>query len=330
MRRVALALLYAVAALLLVSAASLSFFLWQADQRERHRALDVAPSTGRYVKAADVNVFIQELGPASGPVVLLVHGTGAWSETWRSSIEVLAAAGFRAVALDLPPFGYSERPSRPSYTKSDQARRIVGVLDALNAPRVILVGHSFGGGPTVEAALVAPERVAALVLVDAALSIAADDTSPPSPLLRGLLNITPLRDGVVATFLTNPRFTRRLLQAFIADPIHATDERVRVYQAPLSVRGTTAAISEWLPELIAPQASARSELPASYRSLAIPLVAIWGDLDTITPLAQGQRVVALVPHARLEIIPGAGHIPQIESAKTFNRVLVESLERLRQ
>jgi pimeloyl-ACP methyl ester carboxylesterase len=204
------------------------------------------------------------------------------------------------------------------------------VLDALNAPRVILVGHSFGGGPTVEAALVAPERVAALVLVDAALSIAADDTSPPSPLLRGLLNITPLRDGVVATFLTNPRFTRRLLQAFIADPIHATDERVRVYQAPLSVRGTTAAISEWLPQLIAPQVSARSELPASYRSLAIPLVAIWGDLDTITPLAQGQRVVALAPHATLEIIPGAGHIPQIESAKTFNRLLVESLERLRQ
>jgi pimeloyl-ACP methyl ester carboxylesterase len=329
--RIARALLLVIAASLLIAAATLAVFQWQADQREQYSAASIAPRSGRYVNAADVRVFIQESGPATGPVVLLIHGTGAWSETWRPSMDVLAATGYRAIALDLPPFGYSERPLQPRYSKAAQARRIIGVLDALDVPRAMLVGHSFGGGPTVEAALVAPARVKALVLVDAALSIAEEDSAspePPTPLLRGLLAIQPLRDGVVATFLTNPQFTRRLLQAFIADPVHATDERVRIYQQPLTVRGSTAAIGQWLPELLAPQASAQSERSSAYRTLAMPLVAIWGDLDTITPLAQGKRLVSLVPQAKLEVIPMVGHIPQIESPAAFNRLLVETLQLL--
>jgi pimeloyl-ACP methyl ester carboxylesterase len=328
--RVARALLLVIAAFLLIASATLAIFVWRADQREQYSAANAAPRSGRYVKAADVNVFIQESGPAYAPVVLLIHGTGAWSETWRPSMDALAAAGYRAVALDLPPFGYSERPLQPRYSKADQARRIIGVLDSLDVPRAILVGHSFGGGPTVEAALVAPDRVKALVLVDAALSIAEDNASPqpPAPLLRGLLAVRPLRDGVVATFLTNPQFTRRLLQAFIADPVHATDERVSIYQQPLTVRGSTAAIGQWLPELLAPQAGSQSEGPSAYRTLAIPLIAIWGELDTITPLAQGKRLVSLAPQAKLKVIPLAGHIPQIESPTVFNRLLVETVRLL--
>ena len=135
-----------------------------------------------------------------------MHGTGAWSETWRESLDTLAAAGFHAAALDLPPFGHSERPARPRYSRADQARRILGVLDALGARRAILVGHSFGAGPTVEAALLAPERVRALILVDAALSIRPDGVPPrPAPAaVRTLLAVTPLRNALVATFLTNP------------------------------------------------------------------------------------------------------------------------------
>jgi pimeloyl-ACP methyl ester carboxylesterase len=175
-----------------------------------------------------------------------------------------------------------------------------------------------------------PARVRALVLVDAALGIVADgDTpAPPSALIRTVLAVGPLRTGLVAAFLTNPRFTRRLLQGFVADPGVATDERVAVYQRPLTLVGSTAAVAAWLPELVAPPAPSRSESAAAYRTLTMPVTAIWGDRDTVTPLAQGEQLVALVPHGRLEVLPGVGHIPQIESPAAFNAVLVRALTAL--
>jgi pimeloyl-ACP methyl ester carboxylesterase len=308
-------------------AAILAFFRLQAHERETHEAANVAPPTGRFVKAADVEIFVQEMGPADGPAVLFVHGTGAWSETWREAMTAVAGAGFRAIAIDLPPFGFSSRPSNGAYAPADQGRRIIGVLDALQIPRAVLVGHSFGGGPTMEAVFDAPGRVRALVAVDVALGI--DAPTEASPVVSGLLGFSPLRDGVVATFLTNPAFTRRLLASFVADPGVATPERVAIYQRPLAVRGSTRAIGEWLPVLIALAGTPRSATAAPYRELAMPVLVVWGDLDAITPLPQGTGLAKLIPGARLELLTGVGHIPQIENPQRFNAVLVRFLAGLK-
>jgi len=330
LKRILRAALVSAAVLLGLAAATLGAFRWEAARREVRLATEAAPPTGRFVKAGDVDLFVQEAGPADGAPVLLVHGTGAWSETWRAALSVLALSGYRAIAIDLPPFGYSQRPSTPRYGKRDQGRRIVAVLDALKIPRAVLVGHSFGAGPTVEAVLLAPDRVQALVLVDAALGIGPDDGAAPKPPLplRALLAVAPLRDALVATFLTNPLFTRRLLEQFIADPAHATDARVAVYQRPLSVRGSTRAIGEWLPALLTPTEVAASERPASYRRLTMPVYLIWGERDTITPLAQGRRLARLRPGAILETMPQVGHIPQIEDPAAFNALLLKFLAEL--
>ena len=304
---------------------------WMASRRETQVAASAAPTGGRFVPAGDVQMFVQEMGDPAAPAVLFVHGTGAWSETWRPAMAAVAGAGFRAIAVDLPPFGYSQRPDPPRYAKADQGRRIVAALDGLGVARVILVGHSFGGGPTTEAALLRPERVEALVLVDAALSIrdpAVPDSRPPAVARLGLAT-RPFRDAMVATFFSNPRFTRRLLQSFIADPAVATPERVAVYQRPLTLQGTTRAFGEWLPELLAPAAPSRSEDPAAYATLGLPLAIIWGDRDTITPLEQGRRLAALAPGATLDVLPGVGHIPQIEDPRAFNDLLVKVLRRVR-
>jgi pimeloyl-ACP methyl ester carboxylesterase len=300
---------------------------WQADRRETLTAAAVAPRSGRYVKAHDVELFLQERGDAARPAVVFVHGTGAWSETWLPAMDAVAAVGFHAVALDLPPFGYSQRPDPPTYDKATQGRRIAALLDSMGLTRPVLVGHSFGGGPTVEAVLLAPGRVRALVLVDAALGIRGEGQAPSagSPIARAVLSVRPLRDALVAAFFSNPRFTRRLLQGFVADPSVATDERVAVYQRPLAVRGTTRAFSAWLPALVLPDTAARSEDPAAYASLRLPVVALWGDRDTVTPLAQGERVVSLVPGAQLVVLPGIGHIPQVERPAAFEGALVAAL-----
>lgn len=315
---------------ILAIALVLAGFRWQADRREVQAAATLAPEGGRFVRAADVEIFVQEVGPAGAPAVLFIHGTGAWSETWRDSLNAAAKAGWRAIALDLPPFGFSRRPADGRYAPQEQGKRILGVIDSLKLPRVVLVGHSFGSGPAMEAALLAPERIRALVLVDSALGLG--DGTPQkeeaSALVDGILGARLLRDALVATFLTNPIFTRKLLESFIADPVHATDARVAIYRRPNSVTGTTPAIGLWLPVLLAPAGATPSRNPASYSALRMPALVIWGDRDTITPLAQGNHLAGLIPGAKLAVLAGVGHIPQIEDPAGFNRTLVAFLSEM--
>jgi alpha-beta hydrolase superfamily lysophospholipase len=98
-----------------VAIALLAAFRWGAARRERESASQGAPTGGRFVQAADVQMLVQEAGDRAAPAVLFVHGTGAWSETWREAMNAVAAAGYRAIAVDLPPFGYSQRPDPPRY-----------------------------------------------------------------------------------------------------------------------------------------------------------------------------------------------------------------------
>ena len=300
---------------------------WQASARETQTRLEAAPSTGRFVRAADVDVFIQEQGASDAPVVVFMHGMGAWSQIWRPTLAAVAHAGFRAVAIDLPPFGYSERPVATAYGRQAQARRIIGVLDALGAQTAVLVGHSFGGGPTMEAVLQAPSRVAALVLADAAIGL---DATPGNSSLPGLiLGTQTVRDTLVSATVTNPRMTGRLLAQFVADPAAVTDERVRMLQAPLVLQGATSAFGDWLFEFTTSTERPLSQSSQSYRALTVPALIIWGDRDTTTPLAQGQRLKDVISGAELAIMPGVGHMPQIEDPPLFERLLVAFLQKQR-
>src|SRR4030095_3612784 len=91
----------------------LGYATMKRSQRERMTVEALAPATGRWVDVGDSRLFVQEWGPANGPVLLLSHGTGAWSGTWFELPGALAAAGWRVVGGDLPPLGFrvAERPA---------------------------------------------------------------------------------------------------------------------------------------------------------------------------------------------------------------------------
>jgi pimeloyl-ACP methyl ester carboxylesterase len=315
----------ALGVLVLVLVATLGAFYVAALARERQSAEEAAPPGGRWVSGGDVRIFVQERGPANGSVVLLVHGTGAWSSMWEPTMTALAAQGYRVVALDVPPFGFSERPADGSYDPPSQGRRIAAVMTALDVTNVTLVGHSFQARATVEAAFDAPERVRRLVLVDAALDVHAS-TEKEGWLLRGALAVRPLREAIVATTLADPLATRALLKSFLANDSAATPERVAMLQRPLVVRGTTHAAGLWLREFLAPEAPSRSNDASSYASLPMPVSLIWGEKDTVTPLAtKGAEVQRLLPNATMAVVPRAGHIPQIEEPEAFNAALLSTL-----
>jgi pimeloyl-ACP methyl ester carboxylesterase len=314
--------------LVLLAGAALAAFRVAADRRESRARAEIAPVAGRFVRSAGLEIFFQEAGPPDGPAVVLVHGTGAWSGIWQETMQILTESGFHTIAIDLPPFGFSERPVPAEYGTEAQASRIIGVLDSLGLARVTLVGHSFGARPTVEAALRDPGRVRALVLVDAALGIhgpaAAGDASLP---LRALLSTELVRDVLVSATLTNPLLTRRLLRLLILDPADATDRQVHMVQRQFPVRGTTHAVGEWLRQFLLGRERVMSGDRAQYRRLGMPALVIWGEEDRITPLAQGRDLLTVLPAAELVVLQHTGHIPLIEDPPAFDHALRTFLRR---
>jgi pimeloyl-ACP methyl ester carboxylesterase len=99
--------------------------------------------------------------------------------------DALTQAGYRAIALDMPPFGYTTVKASASFSDEAQARRILGAIDALHLDRVTFVGHSFGARSTMQATFLSPSRVAGLVLVDSALGLNAAPAETPR-LLRSV------------------------------------------------------------------------------------------------------------------------------------------------
>ena len=329
-RRAAVALLL----VLSVVAAAVMFFDQQRRARETRAATDAAPRNGRFVDAGDVRIFVQEAGPANAPAVLLVHGTGTWSEIWRETIEALAP-DHHVIAIDLPPFGYSDKPmTADAYARESQARRIVAVLDALHVDTVTLVGHSVGARPVVEAALRAPGRVARLILVDPALGFQADgsqaphfEQNHPSWAMRTLFGTPSLRSATISTYGTNPIFMHQMFGSFVSNKAAVTPQRLDVILRPMVVKGTTAAYGAWLSMLTTAGDRSESSDFANLKHLQMPVRIIWGRTDAVTPLWQGERLRDLIPGSQLVVLEGVGHIPYIEDPPRFNSALRELVTR---
>ncbi|MDI1262420.1 MAG: alpha/beta hydrolase [bacterium] len=297
-------------------------FRMAASIRETGSRAELAPRSGHLVPTRSGGVFVQEKGPPDGIPVVLFHGTAAWSELWRRTSDALAAAGFHVIALDLPPFGFSDRPG--SYTRQDQAARVNDVLEALKARPAIIVGHSFGAGAATELVMRHPDRARALVLIDAALGLTAAPSDAPF-----VIQPKWIREILVSLSITNPAATTMLLKSLIAKKERATPEYVSILQWPLTQRDTTPDIADWLYYFLGADTGAMSVDRTAYAQVKIPVAILWGDKDNITPVEQALDLRTLLPpEPALTLLPGLGHIPQIEDPDMFNDALLKALRKL--
>lgn len=279
------------------------------------------PEEGRLVPTAFGRIYVEEAGPEEGRPVLLVHGLGAWSALWRGTADRLASEGYRVIAFDMPPFGWSDRQDGRGYDRATQSRRLMALVDALGV-KPILVAHSFGAGAAAEAAMARPQSFAGLVLVDAALGVGQADHSS----LPGVLTQPILRHLATASIMTNPLLTRWLLARFVSRSEAATEEVAGLLAQPFNRRGTTGAYADWLPTLFETPnlSSAKGE---GWAALRLPLAIIWGGEDTVTPPSQG-RYISDLTGAPMTMLEGVGHIPQIEDPEAFQAALVKALAEL--
>ena len=290
-----------------------------------------AAGRGRWVPAQDAKLHVTEQGAAGAPVLVLVAGTGAWAGTWAGNTDALQSAGWRVVTVDLPPFGFSSRPLDANYSRHAQAQRLLAAIRSLGTAPVVLLGHSYGGGAAAEAAMLEPALIRHLILVDAAIGLhAANDPScEVNPWVEALLGWRPLRTAVVATFGTQPLMTRHWLEQLVYRHDAVTPERAATYRQPLKVRGTSAAIGDWAYQLATSCEAPRSQSQAGFAGLRPPLTLLWGAQDDVTPPRQAREIAAATPGSRLVMLPGVGHLPQIEDPARFNAHLIDLLESIR-
>jgi pimeloyl-ACP methyl ester carboxylesterase len=292
---------------------------------EREDPLVSGPRDGRFVDAAGVRVFARMHAGAPGRTpVLLVHGTAAWSGTWFELIPALQRAGYPVIAVDLPPFGYSDKATTVDFSRAAQAERLRAVLDAFHVRRAIVVGHSFGGGPALEFGLRAPDRTARLILVDAALGLTAPPPDASSVACRALAMPTIRRVLIDAT-AANPLWSGTLLRRFVARKDAVTPQRLAFYRAPARLAGASAALGAWADHFACAPETGASMDSTRIQASTVPTFLLWGADDRITPLAQAERLHRLLPKAPLRILDGVGHIPHIEAPAAFARLLLETL-----
>lgn len=262
---------------------------------------------GQWVAVGGSLTHYETAGNGKTPIVLL-HGFGSWSFTWR---PVLAALGtdprFTVYALDMRGFGFTERPADALYDASGFAAHVEEFIDTLKLDRPILVGNSLGGDVALRVALDRPDRVRALVLADAAIG----QSSP-------LVSRAVTRLGLV------PPFHRTLLRAgarwALRDRVEAdyfdpksvrVDEIVANLRRPLDQRGAEDALLSMLRTADQPLS------PARVATVRVPTLVVWGENDRITPLDAGRRLASQIPGARLVTYPRTGHHPQEEARERF-------------
>ena len=247
-------------------------------------------ASSRYTVVDGYRIHYYAMGPAKGEVVVLVHGLGGESEDWENLAPYIAKAGYRVYIPDLPGYGRSARPKDFSYSVTDEAKVVVGFLDVLGLKRVDLGGWSMGGWIVQILAAKHPERVQRLMLFDSAgLSVKPDwNTKLFTPVSALQL------DELDKLLMPNPPH----LPGFVArDVLRVSREHAwvirRALDSMLTGRETT---DKLLPQL------------------RMPVLIVWGEVDHITPLSQGEEMHQFIPQSELDVIGGCGHLAPRECA----------------
>jgi pimeloyl-ACP methyl ester carboxylesterase len=277
----------------------------------RENGAEAPPETVRF-QTPTGTVAARLSGPADGRPIMLIHGTAAWNGFWRQVADHLAGRGWRVIAIDLPPFGWSGRDPEGRYDRATQAARLAAVLRG-QAKKAVVVGHSFGAGAATELVLRHPNELQGLVLVDAALGEL--DAEGPGTAAKAL-GFRPLAEIVASAAVTNPAALEPSLRSMIARKEQAS-AWVPVLREPMQREGTTTAYAAWLPNLFSKDDGSLSRRSENLRKVAVPVSLIWGEADTVTPLAQGRHIAELTRARSLKVLPGVGHIPHIEDPDAF-------------
>lgn len=290
---------------------------------------ELANPNGAFADVNGVSIYYERAGEGSGPVVILIHGFGGSTFTWRGTLEPLAQAGFDAIALDLPPFGLSDKSVDIDYSRSGMADLVAGLMDVLDIPQASIVGHSMGGAVTAQFAVRHPERIDKLVFVaggifdEAAGGGSGSEEEGESPL--GLISRINPRSPAAVTLLRaliTPEFFVDTIRDAYYDPSMVDEATAEGYARLLLIEDAPAGFLAYV--------QAQESSPITLEDLAaeatMPTLILWGMEDTWVPLSMGQAMNEALIDTELITYPLTGHLPMEENPDPFNADLIAFLQ----
>jgi magnesium chelatase accessory protein len=273
-------------------------------------------AASRFVEAGGLRWHVQDMG--GGPALLLLHGTGASTHSW-GGLAPLLAPRFRVIAPDLPGHGFSAVGPHSSASLPGMARACAALVDALGAAPALVVGHSAGAAILARMCLDGALAPRGLVSLNGALLP-----------LRGLAGqIFGPAARLLATLPPVPRlFARRVVSRALVERLirdtgsRLPDEGVALYHRLLCSPGHVGAalrmMANWDLEGLARQ------LP----QLAPPLFLVACENDRTVPPSQARHLARLLAGARLQLVPGLGHLGHEEDPPRFAALIEQIADQL--
>lgn len=249
-----------------------------------------------------------------GQPLIMLHGFGASSYSFSKIIPELSKY-FTIYAFDLKGFGDSPKPDDHRYSVYDQALLVDQYLKKHHLDKVILLGHSYGGGVALSLALMDPKRFAKLVLIDSA------SYDQQLPKLIRWLQIPVL--GKLGFYLipATVEVKESYKYAFYDNrkiPEDIVKEYARNLYKPNARKVYLQTVENLIPEDI-------EKISRRYRTIQIPTLIVWGANDIVIRKEKAYRLHRDIPHSQLKIIPRCGHIPHEEKPQETLKLLEDFL-----
>lgn len=296
-----------VLALLLAGAVAWS---WEPDRQLGELVARWAPEPSRFIELDGMQVHIRDTGPRSDTApILLLHGMSSSLhsfEGWQSALQTQR----RVISIDLPGFGLTGPSPQGDYRIEVYTRFVLRLLDTLEIKRVVIAGNALGGEIAWQTALLAPERVQKLILID------ADGYQPAvlsMPLAFQIASMRGLR-WVAERILPRALMTVSLRSVF-GEPERVTPERIdRYFELNLRV-GNRRALFQRMDQ------ATFGERAPQIRQIAQPTLVLWGERDKMIAPELGAQFCRDIPRCRLVTFPKLGHVPQEEDPEATLRAV---------
>jgi pimeloyl-ACP methyl ester carboxylesterase len=264
----------------------------------------------RHVRVDGSTIRYVDIG--RGTPVIFLHGLGASIYLWRDILAPVAAAGFRAIAYDNRGFGFSEKPAT-GYRNADYVRLLDALMDSLEIPDAVIVGHSMGGAIAGEFAIAHPNRVRGLVLIDAA------GFGVRVPLALRVAEWPGVAQ--LAASLRGRAITGRLLRSTYANPAQVSEADVDQYYAPVAEPDFGRALRGVLADF------RFDTLRGHLSAVARPSLVLWGEADRWIPPWIARAMALELSRSALVIVPNAGHALPEEKPADVARILIAFLQK---
>lgn len=262
-------------------------------------------SASRFVHAAGLHWHVQQFGPPppEAPVIVLLHGTGSSSHSWRDVAPALALR-HSVIVMDLPGHAFTTMPPNAAQSLPGMAHNVAALLRQLRISPTVIVGHSAGAAVAAQMILDRAIAPAALISLNGAFigfgGLAGQFFSPVARLLAA----GSLASRFFAWQANDPAIVQKLVRSTgsLLDPV-GMDLYARLVRSPGHVSAALAMMAHWDLE----------PLERELHRLALPVWVVAAENDTTVPASQAPLVASRLPQARQVLWPMLGHLAHEES-----------------